>query len=238
MILLTMATIKQQDYADKRTEFVSNPRIHPNDKIKFLNTELKLLKEYVDKNLTDGDIILCNRLQMLEEFYLVETQGIGSIGGHFWVVDRNDKIIDDDFKEITTLCSKAWLDTKKYEKIYKPLDEELQKEMTKIWITPRIKKYKNVLLKYKKYFRKGENWIETLDRLTEPEEGRCHMNAMINYLKNEHSTIIYGDYGLKGNGKTHWEYEHAYKQEEVRTPPYLNKLNMNELQKLLTIYKN
>ena len=63
-----MATINEKDYAEKRTEFVSNPRIHPSDKIKFLNTEMKLLKEYVEKGLSDGDIILCNRLQMLEEF--------------------------------------------------------------------------------------------------------------------------------------------------------------------------
>ena len=105
---------------------------------------MKLLKEYVEKGLTDGVIILCNRLQMLEEFYLVETQGNGGIGGHFWVMDKNDKMVDNDFEEITTLMSLAWLNTKKYAKIYKPLDEEIQKEMIGVWITPRIKKYKNI----------------------------------------------------------------------------------------------
>ena len=233
-----MATINEKDYAEKRTDFISNPRIHPSDKIKFLNTELKLLKEYVEKGLSDGDIILCNRLQMLEEFYLEESGSKGGgISGHFWVVDKNNENIDYHFEEITTLMSRAWLDTTSYKRIYKPLDEELQKEMINIWITPRIKKYKNVLLKYKKYFRKGENWIQTLDRLYFPEEGRCHMNAMINYLKNEHSTIVYGDYGIKGNGKTHWEYEHG-KQEEVVCPPYLKNFSMNDLQKLLAIYKH
>ena len=245
-----MTTISAKDYGDKRISFLNKKSIHPTDKIKFLNIELKLLKEYVEKGLSSGDMILCNRLQMLEEYYKIETESFGGITGHFWVVPNpnypEESIIDECFDEVNELLAKAWLGTTKYKKVYRPVDTEIQDEMIAKWITPRIKKYRNVLLKYKKYFKKShngtarpQNWIQTLDRLTEPEEGRCHMNAMINYLKDEDSKIVYGDYGIcspSGGEETYYEYEHNYNKNEVLRPPHLDKLTGSEIQKIMKIY--
>jgi len=208
-------------------------------KIEYLNEELKVLLDNYDKSNIHNSCILVNRLQMSYE--QLKTGCL--INGHFWVETKDGKIIDPENEklELYSIVSKANFNTKKFKFVYTPLDNETQEDMIELWVLRRIKKFKKVLTKYKKYFNDGMNWRETLLSILEIEDDRCNHNSIINHFKNENSKIIFGSFGIQqinakgeGYGQIYYEYEYGYNGREIK-PPFMSSLNYEEL---MILFKN
>lgn len=234
-------------FKDKDWDFYPRCMSKLNEHLAYMNEGLEVCADNPIKLKAIKEAILINRgfsvAIWAEKYQRDLIDKIGKIKAHFWIETSDGRKIDpqvESNREYWDVMAKAHLGTNNYKNVYIPASKHRQDECKELWINPIIKKYKNVLKKYKKCFADDMTWMDVALKYGVPDcvnrLGHCSTAAIINYMRNpNHHKIVYGDGGVQRYingrfvGNPFLEYEDAWEDDGVGiVPKYMNKLTKKD----------